>query len=95
MLSAVGAYFSCDPTSAGTYSRAALTLLPEGWSFVRGGGTLFKVLAMQAGGQGEAAVRLLLAEYEGSDDRGSTYALRLLQALCFIYYAEAEDFSNE
>ena len=91
VLSAVGAYFSCDPSSAGIYGREALTLLPEAWSFVRGGGMLFKVLAMQADGQGEAAVRLLTEEYEGSDDRASTYALRLLQALCFIYYGQAED----
>ena len=46
---------------------------------------------MQVDGQGAAAMRLLTEEYEASDDRAGTYALRLLQALCFIYYAQAED----
>lgn len=91
VLSAVGAYFSSDPSSAGTYGREALALLPEAWGFVRGGGRLFQVLAMQAGGQGQAAVQFLLEEYESRDGRASTYSLRLMQALCFITYRQAED----
>ena len=91
VLSAVGAYFSSDPSSAGTYGREALDLLPEAWGFVRGGGRLFQVLAMQAGGQGQAAVGLLIEDYESRDGRASTYSLRLLQALCFITYRQAED----
>ena len=34
-------------------------VLPQAREFVRGGGRLFQVLAMQAGGQSQAAVRLL------------------------------------
>ena len=46
---------------------------------------------MQANGQGQTAVRLLTEDYESRDGRASTYSLRLLQALCFISYRQAED----
>jgi LuxR family transcriptional regulator, maltose regulon positive regulatory protein len=91
VLAAVGVYFSSDPSSARTYGSEALACLPQAWEFVRGGGRLFQVLAMQADGQGQTAVRLLTEDYESRHDRASTYSLRLLQALCFISYRQAED----
>ena len=42
-------------------------------------------LSMQASGQALEAERLLLDEYESYGDKTDTYALLLLQSLCFIY----------
>ena len=90
-FSAVVAYYDGDMGGAVLYSREALALLPETWSFVRSGELLFQALAMQAAGQGQAAIRLLSEEYEGLGDRANQYALRLLLALCFVNYMRAED----
>jgi LuxR family transcriptional regulator, maltose regulon positive regulatory protein len=90
-LSAFVAYFGNDFEGAAAYSLEALTLLPEEWLFVRGGGVLFKVSAMQARGQWQAAVRLLTENYESLVDRASVYALRYLQGLCLVNYRQAGD----
>jgi LuxR family transcriptional regulator, maltose regulon positive regulatory protein len=90
-LSAFVAYFGNDFEGAAAYSRETLVRLPEEWSFVRGGGVLFKVSAMQASGQWQAAVRLLIENYESLGDRASVYALRHLQGLCLVYYRQAGD----
>ena len=76
---------------AAAYSRETLALLPEAWLFARGGGVLFQALAMQASGQWQAAVRLLIESYESLGDRASVYALRHLQGLCMVYYRQAGD----
>ncbi len=90
-LSAAVAYFSNDPVGAVAHSREVLALLPEAWVFARSGGLLFQTLAMQANGQGQAAVKLLIENYESLGDRASAYARRLLLDLCLIYYSEADD----
>ena len=40
---------------------------------------------MQASGQAQAAERLLLDEYKSHGDKTDTYALLVLETLCFIY----------
>ena len=51
----------------------------------RGAAMLFLGFSMQAIGQAQAAERLLLAEYESYGDKTNTYALLVLESLCFIY----------
>jgi hypothetical protein len=46
---------------------------------------IFLGLAMQASGQGRPAERLLLDQYESLGNKTTSYALRLLMALCFVY----------
>ena len=91
VLSAFVAYLGNDVDGAAAYSREVLALLPEAWLFARSGGVLFQALAMQAGGQWQAAVRLLIESYESLGDRTSVYALRHLQGLCVVYYRQAGD----
>ena len=91
VLSAFVAWLGNDVDGAAAYSRETLALLPEAWLFARSGGVLFQALAMQAGGQWQAAVRLLIESYESLGDRTSVYALRHLQGLCLVYYRQAGD----
>jgi len=63
----------------------SLALLPRDWTYVRGGAIVYWGLAMAAIGQGQAAERRLLDEYESLGDKATGYALRILQALCFNY----------
>ena len=91
VLSAFVAWLGNDVDGAVAYSRETLALLPEAWLFARSGGVLFQALALQAGGQWQAAVRLLIESYESLGDRTSVYALRHLQGLCLVYYRQAGD----
>ncbi len=79
------AYFSNQITEAIELCRQALALLPSTWTFARGGAMLYLGMSMQASGQALAAERLLLDEYESYSEKTDTYALLLLQSLCFIY----------
>jgi LuxR family maltose regulon positive regulatory protein len=79
------AYFNNQTTEAIKLCRQALALLPTTWTFARGGAMLYLGMSMQASGQALAAERLLLDEYESYSDKTDTYALLLLQSLCFIY----------
>jgi LuxR family maltose regulon positive regulatory protein len=85
LLRAQQAYFGNQPTRVGDLCRQALALLPLSWTFGRGAAMLFLGLSMQASGQAGAAERLLLAEYESCSDKADTYALLVLDSLCFIY----------
>jgi LuxR family maltose regulon positive regulatory protein len=91
VVAGVDAYLRDDPASSIAYVQDVLTLLPEEWSFIRGLAVLAHGLSMQALGQGAAAVRQLADGYEILRDRSSTYALRHLQSLSYIYYVEGED----
>jgi LuxR family maltose regulon positive regulatory protein len=84
-LQAQQAYFSNQATRAIDLCRQVLALLPPSWTFVRGGAMFFLGMSMQASGQAHAAKRLLLAEYEACGDKTDTYALLVLESLCFIY----------
>jgi LuxR family transcriptional regulator, maltose regulon positive regulatory protein len=79
------AYFSIQPARAIDQCRQALAILPPAWRFARGGAMLFLGLSMQASGQGLAAERLLLDEYETCSDKTDNYALFILEALGLIY----------
>ena len=85
LLRAQQAYFGNQPTRAIDFCRQALALLPLSWTFGRGAAMLFLGFSMQASGQAQAAERLLLDEYESYGDKTDTYALLVLESLCFIY----------
>jgi LuxR family maltose regulon positive regulatory protein len=85
LLRAQQAYLGNQPTRAIDLCWQALALLPPSWTFGRGAAMLFLGFSMQAIGQAQAAERLLLAEYESHGDKADTYALLVLDSLCFIY----------
>ena len=62
--------------------QEALPLLPESWTYVRGGCMLYLGLSSQALGQGGAVDRQLWTHYEAASDKSGPYALRILLALC-------------
>ncbi len=70
LLRAQQAYFGNQPLRAIDYCEQALALLPRSWAFGRGAAMLFLGLSMQASGQAGAAERLLLDEYESSQQQG-------------------------
>jgi LuxR family maltose regulon positive regulatory protein len=85
LLRAQRAYLGNQPTRAIDLCQQALALLPPSWIFGRGAAMLFLGLSMQASGQAQAAERLLHAEYESHGDKADTYALLVLESLCYIY----------
>ena len=85
LLRAQQAYFGNQPMRAIDFCRQALALLPLSWTFGRGAAMLFLGFSMQTSGQAQAAERLLLDEYESYGDKADTYALLVLESLCFIY----------
>jgi LuxR family maltose regulon positive regulatory protein len=85
LVRAQQAYFGNQPIRAIDFCQQALALLPRSWTFGRGAAMLFLGLSMQASGQAQAVERLLLAEYESYGDKTDTYALLVLESLCFIY----------
>jgi LuxR family maltose regulon positive regulatory protein len=85
LLRAQQTYFGNQPKRAIDFCRQALALLPLSWTFGRGAAMLFLGFSMQTSGQGQAAERLLLDAYESYGDKTDTYALLVLESLCFIY----------
>ncbi len=85
LLKAQQAFFGNQPILAIDFCRQALALLPLSWTFGRGAAMLFLGFSMQASGQAQAAERLLLHEYETYGDKADTYALLVLESLCYIY----------
>ena len=79
------AYFNNQAPLAIDLCRQVLALLPQTWTFVRGGAMLYMSLSMRANGQAKAAEQLLLAEFESYGNKGDIYALFLLHSLCFNY----------
>ena len=79
------AYFNNQTTLAIDLCQQVLALLPQSWTFVRGGAMIYLGLSMQASGQTQAAERLLLDEYAAYGNKDDTYALFILQSLCFNY----------
>jgi ATP/maltotriose-dependent transcriptional regulator MalT len=79
-----------QPAAALSYCQQSLALVPQPWTYVRGGAILYLGLSMQVLGQGEEAERMLLAEYEGLADRTDAYALRLLFSLAFVRFQEGQ-----
>ncbi len=79
------AYFGNQPMRAIDFCQQALARLPLSWTFGRGAAMLFLGFSMQATGQAQAAERLLLDEYGSHGDKTDTFALLVLESLCFIY----------
>lgn len=82
------AYFAGNLDEALARCRSALSLLPAEWTYVRGGAAIYLALAMQATGQGRAVEQWLSAQFEAQTDKLTGFALRLLVALCFVYYLD-------
>jgi ATP/maltotriose-dependent transcriptional regulator MalT len=85
LIKAQQSYFGNQPILTIDLCNQALELLPLSWKFGRGAAMLFLGFSMQASGQAQAAERLLLSEYESYGDKTDTYALLVLESLCFIY----------
>jgi LuxR family maltose regulon positive regulatory protein len=85
LLKAQQAYLGNQPKLTIDICNQALALLPSSWKFGRGAAMLFLGFSMQASGQAQAAERLLLDAYESYGDKTDTYALLVLDSLCFIY----------
>lgn len=77
------AHFENQPARALALMEEALTLLPQPWTYVRGGCVLYLGLSSQALGQGDDVNELLWARYEAVPDKSDAMATRILQALCF------------
>lgn len=84
------AYFRNEMAAAVAFCAEALALLPPSWLYARGAISVYLGLAMQAGGQGRAAERLLLDRYEALSDKTTNYAQRLLLAVSFIYLQDGQ-----
>ncbi len=84
------AYLDNQPADALAYCRQALALVHKPWLYPRGEAMFYLCLSMQALGQGDAAEKLLLAEYEALAERTDAYAIRLLLALVFIHFQEGQ-----
>ncbi|MCU0486790.1 MAG: LuxR C-terminal-related transcriptional regulator [Anaerolineales bacterium] len=85
LIKAQQAYLGTQPNLAIDFCRQALALLPLSWTFGRGAAMLFIGFSMQTSGQAQAAERLLLDEYESHTDKTDSYALLVLDSLCFVY----------
>jgi LuxR family transcriptional regulator, maltose regulon positive regulatory protein len=76
------AFFSNQAEQSVACVQAALALLPESWTYGRGGYMLFLGLSMQALGRGRIIDGLLWAQYEALREKTNTYAVRILFSLC-------------
>jgi LuxR family maltose regulon positive regulatory protein len=76
------AYYRNQPADTLACCREALALLHPSWTYARGGAMLYWGMSMRASGQGEAAQRKLLDQYESWPEKADGYALRLLFAAC-------------
>ncbi len=85
LFKAQQAYLRNQPMLTIDLCHQALALLPLSWKLGRGAAMLYLGFSMQASGQAQAAERLLLQEYESYGDKADTYALLVLESLCFIY----------
>jgi len=90
VLRANEAFFNNQFTFSLTCSQEALRLVPPSWMYLRGVTMEMWGMAMQASGQGQVARRMLLDEYESLSDKTDIYALRLLFALCYIYFKDSD-----
>jgi LuxR family transcriptional regulator, maltose regulon positive regulatory protein len=85
LLKAQQAYLSNQPMLTIDLCNQVLEHLPASWTFGRGAAMLFLGFSMQASGQAKAAERLLLDAYGAYSDKADSYALLILDSLCFIY----------
>ena len=76
------AYFQNHMEQGVQYVQEALALLPESWTYLRGGCLLFLGMSMQALGQGHTVNALLWTQYETLHEKTNAYATRILFALC-------------
>lgn len=73
-----------------TFSREALTLLPDQWGYARGIAILYLGVSMQLAGYAEEAEQYLIEEYQSARDKADSYVLRILQSLVAIYMSTGQ-----
>jgi LuxR family transcriptional regulator, maltose regulon positive regulatory protein len=76
------AFFENQMEQCAADEQEAMVLLPESWTYARGGYMLFLGLSMQELGQGQIIDRQLWKEYESLPEKTNAYAVRLLFPLC-------------
>jgi LuxR family transcriptional regulator, maltose regulon positive regulatory protein len=79
------AYFSNQQSLSIELCNQVLAIMPQSWTFVRGGAMIYLGLSIQASGQYQEAERLLLDAFETHSDKNDTFALFVLESLGFIY----------
>ncbi len=79
------AYFSNQQALSIELCNQVLAIMPQSWTFVRGGAMIYLGMSMQARGQYQEAERLLLEAFETHNDKNDTFALFVLESLGFIY----------
>ena len=72
------ALYGGQANRASAFFEEALALLPDEWNFMRGNAIAFLGWSMRAAGQGDAAQRKLLDEYESLPWKTSSYAALVL-----------------
>jgi LuxR family transcriptional regulator, maltose regulon positive regulatory protein len=85
VLKSQWAYFTNDNVQAIEFSNKAFQLLSPEWKFARGGALYYLGMAMQANGQIADAERMLLDQYEASEDKDNAFSQLILQVLGFNY----------
>jgi LuxR family transcriptional regulator, maltose regulon positive regulatory protein len=79
------AYFSNQQALSIELCNQVLAIMPQSWTFVRGGAMIYLGMSMQARGQYQEAERVLLDAFENHSDKNDTFALFVLESLGFIY----------
>jgi LuxR family maltose regulon positive regulatory protein len=83
-MRAIQAFSSGQADRAVAAGEEALALLPKEWRTVRGVASSYWGFGMRALGQGDAARRTLVDDYESLSEKSDAYALRLLFSAAFI-----------
>lgn len=78
------AFLSNQPLRAIAHYEEALALLPESWTYARGGAVLQLSLCRWAAGGDAEIMQSLLHQYGSLANQTDLYALRRLLAVCFI-----------
>jgi ATP/maltotriose-dependent transcriptional regulator MalT len=79
------AYFNNQQALSIELCNQVLAIMPQSWTFVRGGAMIYLGMSMQASGQYEEAECVLLDAFENHNDKNDTFALFVLESLGFIY----------
>lgn len=84
------AFYKNEMKRAATLFQDVLSLMPETWVHTRARATLYVGVSMHASGQGPAAERFLLDNYETEMDKSGNVALSILLALGVNRFQDGE-----
>jgi LuxR family maltose regulon positive regulatory protein len=79
------AYFNNQQALSIDLCNQVLAIMPQSWTFVRGGAMIYLGMSLQASGRYQEAERVLLDAFENHIDKNDTFALFVLESLGFIY----------